>query len=188
MQFLVDTSLFREYWGPPPWCAHPEEKAKGPRSMKDPLNDPTGGFLLQLPHYTAASQLTLHSKLQHQQSAKLSSSQEVAMKSAIQRKSTNFSSSCLLLAPPKKSTMKCVLTCDWMETTEWGKYIHTDSTQRHKLVWGFQRFAKWNLKRKADQIWTLHVVFLLKYAQKWRNTVRTYPEYQKKRNKKQINK
>lgn len=36
MQFLVATSVFREYWGPPLWCAHPEEKAKGPRSTQDP--------------------------------------------------------------------------------------------------------------------------------------------------------
>lgn len=36
MQFLVDTSVFREYWGPLLWCAHPEEKAKGPHSTKDP--------------------------------------------------------------------------------------------------------------------------------------------------------
>lgn len=66
--------------------------------MQDPLNDPTGGFLLQLPHYTAALQLTLHSKLQHKQSAKLSSSQEVAMKSAIQRHSTDTS-----IRSPKKA-------------------------------------------------------------------------------------
>lgn len=36
MQFLVDTSVFREYRGPPLWCAHPEEKAKGPHSTPDP--------------------------------------------------------------------------------------------------------------------------------------------------------
>lgn len=36
MQFLVDTSVFREYRGPLLWCAHPEEKAKGPHSTKDP--------------------------------------------------------------------------------------------------------------------------------------------------------
>lgn len=36
MQFLVDASVFREYWGPPLWCAHPEEKAKGPHSTQDP--------------------------------------------------------------------------------------------------------------------------------------------------------
>lgn len=95
MQFLVDTSLFREYWGPLLWCAHPEEKLRVPISHRTPLNDPTGRFPLRLPRYTAAVQLTLHSKLQHQQSAELSSTVEVAMKSAIQRNYSNPSSSCL---------------------------------------------------------------------------------------------
>lgn len=54
---------------------------------------------LTTPHYTAALQLTLHSKQQHKQSGKLSSSQEVAMKSAIHRHSTDASICC-----PKKAT------------------------------------------------------------------------------------
>lgn len=28
MQFWVDTPVFRGYWGPLPWCAHPGEKSK----------------------------------------------------------------------------------------------------------------------------------------------------------------
>lgn len=117
MQFLVDTSVFREYWGPPLWCAHPEEKAKVTIARRTPLDDLTGIFLLQLPHYTAAVQLTLHSKLQHRQSARLSSSVEVAMKSAIQRNSSHSSSSCLLL-PAAKCSKKNTIYIYWRNVIE----------------------------------------------------------------------
>lgn len=90
----------------PAWVCASRGKRKGPYSMQDSLNDLTGGFLLQLPHYTVASQLTLHSKLQHKQSVELSSSQEVTLKSAIQGNTTNSVSSCLLPSQAKCDVMK----------------------------------------------------------------------------------
>ena len=82
------------------------KKAKGPCSVQDPLNDPTGGFLLQLPRYTMAIQSTLHSEQQHQQSAKLSNLEGDTMRPANHRHSANSLSCYFLISPAKYNDKK----------------------------------------------------------------------------------
>lgn len=85
------------------------KKKKVLAACRTPPNNLTGGFPLQLPRYTVASQLTLHSTLQHQQSVKLSSSQDATMKSVIHRNSTTSLFSCPVAKCNENITRKCII-------------------------------------------------------------------------------